>query len=239
MTQRLAYLDDTFLLSHESVIADSGGDEHGDYIIVEDCIFYPQGGGQPWDTGELSVQGKVHSVDAVRFAEGSARIYSRGATDLAVGSSLTQLVDRKRRLVNSTSHTMGHLVANVVETLYPNYVARKGYHFPEGSYVEFSGEMPESNAKFLDKLNEKIAESLSQNLRISTKQVSLSELQQICSNVPTGLPVDKPLRVVQIGNYDAIPCGGTHLNSLSADIEVAVTKIKRKKPNIRVSYQEK
>eukprot|EP01083_Nonionella_stella_P303835 1053178_1 len=48
------FLTDTYLFEREGVIVHSGRDsKHGEFIILDDTIFHPQGGGQPTDKGTI------------------------------------------------------------------------------------------------------------------------------------------------------------------------------------------
>ncbi|MEH1924322.1 MAG: condensation domain-containing protein [Nostoc sp.] len=96
-------------------------------------------------------------------------------------------------------------------------------------------------------------------------QSQLSYWQQQLKDAPTllSLPTDRPrpavqtfagayqeftlsleltdrlvkLRVVTIDNLHPTPCGGTHLKSLNELKSVIVTKVKRQKGNLKISYK--
>lgn len=48
------FLEDTYLFQHNGVYLSSGRDsKHGEFVILDDTIFHPQGGGQPTDKGTI------------------------------------------------------------------------------------------------------------------------------------------------------------------------------------------
>ncbi len=50
-------------------------------------------------------------------------------------------LDKERRLQHAKSHTAGHLLSAVVESLASELKGTKGHHFPDGPYVEFNGKL--------------------------------------------------------------------------------------------------
>jgi Ser-tRNA(Ala) deacylase AlaX len=50
------------------------------------------------------------------------------------------------------------------------------------------------------------------------------------------MPQHENFRVVQIGRYKAIPCGGTHLATTAEIGNFEMTKIKNKNGNLRISF---
>jgi Ser-tRNA(Ala) deacylase AlaX len=59
MQTLLSYFEDTYKFEdHASVVA-SNKDEFGYFLVLNQTIFYPQGGGQPSDQGLIEVGGAV------------------------------------------------------------------------------------------------------------------------------------------------------------------------------------
>jgi Ser-tRNA(Ala) deacylase AlaX len=237
MSTELVYLNDTYQYQGSGTLLRIDADERGSYGVCDRTIFYPQGGGQPADSGDLTVNGQRIPVTFVGFANGEVRHYGNFA-DLALtgAAEAGQRVDESRRLKNSQAHTAGHLVANVAESIAPELHAVKGYHFPEGSYVEFDGVLAGLAEEFIATMNERLSEAVRAEHNIQCRTVDFHELQAICPKLPAGLPQDKPLRVVQIGDFPPVPCGGTHLPSLADLKSVSISKAKSKQGKTKVSY---
>jgi Ser-tRNA(Ala) deacylase AlaX len=237
MTTQLDYLNDTYKWQETGTLLRIEVDERGSYGVFDRTIFYPQGGGQPADTGAITVNGSTVPISFVGFIEGEVRHYGDFSSIHATTSKeVTQNVDAKRRLTNASAHTAGHLVAHVVESLAPELRAVKGYHFPDGSYVEFEGEIAGGGDDFLKRLNDRLNQALTEGHSVQSRIVSFEELQSICQKLPPGLPKDKPMRIVQIGEFTPLPCGGTHLASLAELKSVLITKAKSKQGKTKVSY---
>ena len=90
--------------------------------------------------------------------------------------------------------------------------------------------------EFLRILQDEIEQSILDNLGVKTEIVSYDDLAARCPNIPSYLPKDKPLRIVTIDRFDPLPCGGTHVLSLSEIKGLTVTKVKSKKGRTKISY---
>ncbi len=89
----------------------------------------------------------------------------------------------------------------------------------------------------LEQINTTLKKYIERNLPVTSEFLTKKELEQKVDRIPFDLPENKPLRVVMIGDYPPVPCGGTHLNALGELNSVTVTKIKHKKGNTVVAYQ--
>ncbi|MCW5315490.1 hypothetical protein GTQ43_17245 [Nostoc sp. KVJ3] len=235
----LVYFEDTYKFTDKAHIEYVANDERGYYCVLDSTVFYPQGGGQPSDIGTIEAKGVQLPITFVSFVDGYVRHYGDlSSVSLEKGEEVSLYVDEARRMQNAKAHTAGHLMYTIVESLDKNLVAVKGYHFPDGCYVEFQG-IPsfENTETFIDKINIKISEALNKGSSVEASLITPEELAVRWSNTPNNLPPEKPLRVVAINNLHPTPCGGTHLKSLNELKSVVVTKVKRQKGNLKISYK--
>jgi alanyl-tRNA synthetase len=129
-------------------------------------------------------------------------------------------------------HTAGHLLGNVVEELYPNLKAQKCHAFPGEAHIEFHGdEMP--NEKLL---RESLQNAITKNLATKIFEIDRDEFESTFYKLPYEIPGNKKFRVMQIGNYPPIPCGGTHLASTSEIGEIILSKMKSKNGILKISF---
>ncbi len=207
-------------------------------IVLNKTIFYPQGGGQPSDQGEIYQDDEfLFIVKDVLYTDGIVKhkgeiVKGTPRKDMIV----TLSVDRSTRIKHSRLQSAGHLLLNAVETVGLQLVAVKGYHFPDRPYVEFKGTLPvEDREHNLEKLQSVIEDYIENDVPITYKMVSAGELEEICNNVPANIPEDKPTRVVIIDGL-AQPCGGTHVQSTASLEGLKVERMKNKKGNTRIYY---
>lgn len=235
MQTKLKYLENTYLFEDTGNILDIEEDENGQYCILDSTIFYPQGGGQATDIGKICINNASIGIHFVAFINGVVRHYGEFNDINIIGEEAILYVDKITRMLNAKSHTAGHLVSSVIESM-DSLVGVKGYHFPNGSYIEFEGTKPEDIENFIIKANETLKREVQNNTNISTKIVTKEELYTLCKNVPEFLPTKKPIRIMTLQNFEPILCGGTHLSTLKDLDNVTITKIKSKKGRVKASY---
>ncbi len=234
----LRYLENFNLLTDEAKVVAALKEEGRDIVILDQTIFYPQGGGQPYDQGMIVSKNAEFLVEEVRFEAGLVRHIGKFQNGLFMsGEMVTCYVNRDRRLLYSRLHSAGHIVDLAVSTYELPWIPGKGYHFPDGPYVEYAG-----NLEGVDKekikvdleilCNKFIAEARPTTLLFLPKE----QLNTVCTFVPDYIPEGKPARVVLFGNF-GIPCGGTHVNNLSEINKMTIRKIKQNGANtVRVGY---
>lgn len=234
----LAYLEDMSLLELEATVLDTAEENGKNVVILDTTVFYPQGGGQPYDQGTISNPSKVFKVEEVRFVDGLVKhIGSYESGTFSVGEKVTCHVEPERRALHARLHSAGHVIDLAVEQLGVQWQPGKGYHFPQGPYIEYSGaiedagEIESFKKKLEDIANERVAYGEEVTIRFMPKE----EMHTVCHSVPEYLPEGKPARVVMYGK-SGIPCGGTHVKNLSDIGPITVRKIKKEKDAIRVSY---
>lgn len=235
----LIYMTDMFQLEEQATIIDViNWHDDGLALILDRTIFYPQGGGQPYDTGFIKSASGSFKVEEVRFKEGIVYhigILEKGAFNK--GDKVILQVDQERRMRNSKNHTAGHVIDIAMSNVGMKLTPARGYHFPQGAYVEYLESLEERERdQLLPKLQEEINSILGQKLSVSVRMVSAEELQQTAQFVPDYIPKDKPSRVMIIQGYYAIPCGGTHIANVGDIERLKIEKIKNKKGNLRISY---
>lgn len=241
----LEYLDDTYKLASTANVVKTEelpnpeGKNHQRFSIVLDkTIFYPQGGGQPYDTGFISSKNGKFLVQETRFSEGLVNhigVFETGF--FQSGDNVGLSVNGERRLLLSKLHTAGHLLDVSMINLGYELPPTKGYHFPDSPYVEYAGEIPVEERKNLCiKLEAELKKMIAEGREIKKFIVeNEDELKKFCKVVPDYIPKDKPVRIVAVAGYNC-PCGGTHVKNTSELGNIQVTKIKVKGGNVRVSY---
>lgn len=225
------------LVSCDSHVVHTGADEKGRYFVVEQTVFYPQGGGQMSDQGGVTQHGQVYAVKQVLNVGGEVRHYLTDASaTLVVGEALTLDIDAEFRRKASIAHTAGHLISHVVETLMASLIPAKGHHFLPGAYVEFSGNSTLSAEQLLEQVRIKVAEAINQNLPVSTESITFEEIARLRPALADSIPQNEEIRIVRIGDYLPFACGGTHaLTTLDLQgLELRKIKVKER---VKISYE--
>jgi Ser-tRNA(Ala) deacylase AlaX len=227
------YLNDTYLFNSEAAIINTGADEKGHFVLLDQTIFYPQGGGQPSDQGEIKNDYFSANVILVRQLEHEIRHYiNLSLNEIPNQSKVACCIDSNRRLLNSRYHTAAHLLGNIVEILYPEQKAVKGHSFPKEAYVEFQGDVSVDTIAIQNALNEAIAKKD----KIQIFEIDPQSFEQQFYKLPYSIPENKKFRAMQIGNMLPIPCGGTHLSCVGEIGKMVLGKIKPKNNLVRIYY---
>ncbi|MDD2564575.1 MAG: alanine--tRNA ligase-related protein [Salinivirgaceae bacterium] len=229
----LLYLNDTYLFKHLAKVINVLENEFGTALILDQTIFYPQGGGQPSDIGNIVSDYGKFEVNNVRLDENGVVLHYGGFTkgEIKVGETVTLLIDHGHRLHSARLHSAGHLLDCAVEIVGLDLIPTKGYHFADGSYVEYEGVI-ESDDNVKDRIQVAVDELIAQNLKVETVAYSVEEATARDIYAPAG----KSVRVVNFEGFDGCGCGGTHIQSSKEIGQIIVRKIKSKKGNTRISY---
>ncbi|KAF5200325.1 Alanine--trna ligase [Thalictrum thalictroides] len=246
---KLEYFDHMWKLQSKASLLSHLQVEDGRHaLILDSTIFYPQGGGQPYDTGYISNTDLNFKfiVEDVRLKDGLVFHYGHvencdGQCDwkLDKGVEVCLFVDEKRRNLNSRLHSAGHLLdicmRNVgLDSLEPG----KGYHFPDGPFVEYKGKVSQVELQNKQKEIELDANALiSKGGMVYAAIVEYEEASKLCGgHLPDYISKGSTPRIVRFGNNPGCPCGGTHVADISEIQSLKVPQIRAKKGLVKVFY---
>lgn len=236
MNTELTYLQQMHLLELDAAVTGViEGDAGRRIVILDRTIFYPQGGGQPFDTGTIRGNSGVLEVEQVRWSEQGPHHIGVMTGSISEGDPVHLSVDPDRRELNTRLHSAGHVVDMAVDRLGLGWIPGKGYHFPQGPYVEYHGSTDIPKDELVSRIEAATAAILAEDHETSVQFVPPGQLGEYCRIVPEGIPTDKPARVVLYGVF-GVACGGTHVSDLSKVGPIQIRKVKAKGDAIRVSY---
>ncbi|CAM6093003.1 unnamed protein product [Calypogeia fissa] len=240
----LEYFQDMFALQSKATFVALVKEGDRLAVIVDRTILYPQGGGQPCDTGYISaVDERVKfRVEDVRAKNGIVYHYgnfeSSEDTSFQIGQELLLKVDDSRRSQNSRLHSAGHLLDACMKTIgLVSLEPGKGHHFPDSPFVEYKGAIPVSD------IEKKRAELEGEANRLVLMGGSVQavvapyeEAAKLCGgSLPDYIAKQSSPRVVSVGGLGC-PCGGTHVSDVAEIGIIKVTQISVKKGMTKVSY---
>lgn len=236
MKTKLIYLTNSNLSEYQAEFLKQDHDETGSYIILDSTIFYPQGGGQPADQGFINISGYNIPIHQVKLINDEVRHYTKDFHPLSRGEKAHCHIDQHKRLTHTRLHTAGHLVSNIMGQLYPHWIAIKGYHFPDGAFVEFMSRnsLDEIN---LNLIEVEINKAITANLKLELLIISADKLAQYCPSLPYSIPSEQEIRLIRIGDYSFQPCGGTHLQYLNELKNVRLIKCNIKNERLKIKYE--
>jgi len=234
----LRYYSDSYQFLDTAKVVDIYAENNGRYAIVLDgTIMYPQGGGQPYDTGEIITKGVVFRVKEVRFKDGVVYHIGSFVTGIfTIGDTVDVSINEPRRRLHARLHTAGHLIDQVLRELHLGLQPVKGFHFPEGAYVEYRGTYS-ADLALLAKEIERILNLLIATDALVTSEIvdSIEALKKRGVTIPIAISANKSVRIVSA--LEPMPCGGTHVKRLGEVGYVQIPKVRIKDSNLRISYR--
>ena len=222
------FRDDPYKKECEAKILDFGDN----WIILDQTVFYAEGGGQLGDTGlikagqqEIQIENTIKENDLIKHIFNSK-------FDFEIGDNVTCIIDWDRRYKLMKMHTSLHLLCSLV-----NAKVTGGSVGDGKGRLDFNLDFKPNKEELKDNLNDLIQG----NHDITISWISAQELDKNPDLVKTMsvLPprTNGSIRMVRIGdNIDYQPCGGTHVKNTSEIGLVEINKVENKgKLNKRVA----
>ncbi len=231
MTEKVFYQDSyrKTLSSEVLEVVDRG-------VILAATIFYPLGGGQPGDTGKLTINGRDYRVGDTRFAPDRINIVhfieDEDLSAIRAGDAVDMAIDWERRHRLMRMHTSMHLVCSLISAQ-----ATGGAVGETDSRLDFDlqGEVVDK-----DKLTAALNALVAKAIPVTVGSITDEELDANPGLVRT-MSVQPPrgcgtIRTISIEDTDYQPCGGTHVANTAEIGELVVTSLKNKgKQNKRIN----
>ena len=239
MNTKPIYLEDTYLFEYTTKITDIVQQGNSADVYFEETIFYPQGGGQPSDVGYIIINQTKYDVTFVeKYSSGDIvhHVSNINVDDNMIGAEVELYVNKEARVANAKSHTAGHLITHILEHINEKFIPIKGHHFPNESYIEVIDEERVGNGDLMDVINKEIDLLISKSTDAYMSNVPFGEVEEKRPLLSKYIPKDNFVRVLNIGDYTFLPCGGTHVKNLSELQGLRVTRVKRKKDRTKVNY---
>ena len=124
MTEKLYYAD-AFLSSFSAVILDITVHKGRNAIVLDKTAFFPEGGGQPGDTGRIA---DVCITDT-QSEEDTVYHYYEGRASVTVGQAVECELNWEKRFRRMQAHTGEHIVSGIANMLYG--VNNVGFHMDD------------------------------------------------------------------------------------------------------------
>ena len=235
MTDRL-YYDDAYLWSFEgTVTASVPGKKPGEWFTALDrSAFYPTSGGQPFDTGRILFSGggaKVLNVEADKAGE----VWHTLDREIPAGTPVRGEIDGLRRTDHMEQHGGEHMLAGAVwEKLGGTTI---GLHLGEAEST-IDVELPEGRTHLTEEeiclLEDTVNDRIRLDAPIRCWFPSPEELASLpLRKKPT---VSEHVRIVAMGDFEMVACGGTHPASTGRIGLVKITGVIPAKGKARVSF---
>ncbi len=223
MTQLLYYEDSYCFTATAKATVVSTWEDGRPALALDQTIFYPQGGGQPYDTGLIESSTTRFRVEEVRYQNDEVwHIGQFEEGEMGVGDEVTLHIDEAKRRLHARLHSAAHVLDAILFQKYPHLKPLRGYHFPDSPFVEYEGGV-DTTESFRSELEAAL------NARLQAGGPVEKQLE-------TGAhATGKPLRTVSMAGHSC-PCGGTHVEDIREVGHITLPKISSKKGLTRIRY---
>ena len=234
VTERI-YQRDRYAAENDAVVTAIREKNGMDVIACNASVFYPEGGGQPSDTGSVSITGSQKVFGISRAFDESLtgdvwHITDAPAGTFSVGDKVTLSIDFDLRFRNMQRHCGEHMLSGTMDTLFGG--VNKGFHMGDEYItidIDLGGRMLTDEE--LDLAERTVNEAIWADLPVTVTWFDDYEAS-LSLPVRKQVPHDGRVSVVTVGDlndpYDCIACCGTHPARSS---EVGLLAIYKREPN--------
>lgn len=198
----------TFMCTVESCVQNKKGTWDA---VLNQTAFYPEGGGQPSDTGTLN------GVKVLHVSEKGETIIHELEAPLEEGTLAEGVIDWQKRYDNMQQHTGEHIFSGLVHKHfgYDNV----GFHMGTDEVtVDFNGVLTQEQ---LDDLEDEANQLIYDNVPVHVFYPSEEELAQL--DYRSKKELTGAVRIVEIPGGDICACCGTHVETTG---EVGIIKLR-------------
>lgn len=221
---RLIYLETPELLECEVQVLSCEPHPEGAVVTLDQTPFYPEGGGQPSDTGYIG-----SAAVSMVMTNAEKKVLHIVDKPVPLGTQIAS-VNRDRRQDHTQQHAAQHLLSACLLELCDAKTI--GFHMSE-AYTSIDLDQ-KIDKDMLDRAVLMTNEAVREALTIEALYPDEAALQAL--PLRKRPKVEDNIRVIKIGDLDYSPCGGTHPVSTAGIGCVMVTRSENYKSGTRVEF---
>lgn len=211
MTEKL-YWQDMYLRSFDAKVTNVSGNE----ITLDRTAFYPAGGGQPKDTGTITVKSRSYNIiDLKKNGEDIVHV-SDTPIDASPGDTVHGEINWDLRYAYIRHHTAIHLIDAIVETEPKPGIFTGGMMYENKAHfdLDMEGLNREKAQELIDKANKAGLEGHDVVAKFISREDAL-KIPSLSRTKPGAELIAKldTIRVVEIVGLDTQADGGLHVRN--------------------------
>lgn len=223
MTKKI-YYDNAYLKEWKSEIIEIQEENEKYYAILDSTIFYPEGGGQPGDTGT------INGIRVLDVKEKNDIIYHQMAAPVAVGPA-DLAIDWERRYDFMQQHTGEHLLSGIILKEYGGN--NKSFHMG-ADFVTIDIDIKSMSNEMLDHVESLVNQAIYKGIQL--EQIHTDKDNLSLHNPRKDITAQGSIRVVKIPGYDVCACCGTHVDNIAQVGILKILKTEAYKGMTRISF---
>jgi alanyl-tRNA synthetase len=220
------YYDNQERMEFEAVVLDVFEADEGYDVVLDQTMFYPEGGGQPADHGTLTSEEATAEVDDVQIVDGV--VLHRTDRDPGKGEFVRGQIDADRRRRLMSHHTATHIIGHATRKVLGEHIrqagAQKGINSSRLDVRHYERITREEVTEIERIANELVRD----NISVTQEWPHRNEAQEEhgFDLYQGGIPPGTNIRLIHIGE-DVQACGGTHVSRTG---NVGAIKIRKTEP---------
>ncbi len=208
-TERL-YYEDQYRTDFEAVVLDVFDREDGYDVVLDQTMFYPEGGGQPGDHGAFSTDEKTVQVTDTQIQNGV--VLHHTDEDVDKGAIVRGKIDAQRRRRLMRHHTATHIVVHAARQILGDHIRQAGAQKGTDSSridVRHYERIDRETAKRIELLANEI---VMENTTVQQEWPNRHEAEEEFGFdlYQGGIPAGTNIRLIHVAE-DVQACGGTHV----------------------------
>jgi alanyl-tRNA synthetase len=209
-TDRL-YYDDQERMEFEAMVLDVFEREDGYDVVLDQTMFYPEGGGQPADHGTLATDDVTADVTDTQRVDGV--ILHHADTDPGKGEFVRGQVDATRRRRLMRHHTATHIVGHAARQVLGEHIRQAGAQKHTDSArldIKHYKSITREEVEEIEHIANDIVRS---NLGVTQEWPDRNDAESEYGFdiYQGGIPEGEQIRLITVGD-DTQACGGTHVS---------------------------
>ena len=199
-------------------------------LIFDKTAFYPEGGGQPCDQGEVSIDGNVFKINYVEKIDNIVLHHiSQNIDEDIIGKKVDGKIDFTRRITLARHHTGTHLVIAAARKVLGSHIWQAGsQNALSRARIDLSHykRITQDELNEIEKLaNEYVMENIDLDIKFHTRDEA--EALYGFKLYQGGIVPGKKIRVVKIPDVDVQACAGTHVPRTGIIGPIKINKTER------------
>ena len=201
----LLYIKDSYQKEFDAKVTRTGPK----FVVLDQTAFYPEGGGQPSDTGKLILDGE--EIKVIKVMKRGDQVFHYLERDIELGSEVHGVIDWEKRFEYMRLHSGEHLLTGLFE-------ARGSGPKVFSSFSQLDFKPSELTEEIVSQVRERFDEIIDEDIPVEIYFTNRNELdvgddmrkQSFLEKIPKGV---HELRMVRIGDYAETFCMGTHVKN--------------------------
>lgn len=219
------FYQDAYLKEYDTKVVSCVKEKDLYKVVLEETIFYPEGGGQSSDLGKIDdanvIQVKRENDEVVHYVDHS----------LEIGKSVHLELDWDRRFDHMQNHTGEHILSGIIHKLYG--YENVGFHMDEEKIqADYDGVLTKEN---IDVIERTINDVIHQNLPVVETYPTNEELENL--EFRSKKELTGKVRIISIDNVDICACCGTHVKTTAEVNLIKILSYEKHKTGTRIEMK--